>query len=464
MSVWSFDDIAQATGGRWVIAPRDGDKPPLGAAIDSRAVAPGMLFAAFEGEHADGHAYLSKAREAGAVLALVTHADRVDPGLGIPVLAVENATSALESLARRWRAGLVGLRVIGVTGSNGKTTTSRMIHAAACGPGGLPGTRSAKSFNNELGVPITVLNARPGDRVLVCEIGMSTPGEIAARCSTARPDAAVITTVAEAHAGGFGGDALRAIAKEKASIAAGVPAGGVVVVPAGLPVLDEALAALTLSGEVVRVGDTDADVALGSVASDLDGVSFEVDGAPFAVPVPGAHNATNAALAVVMARWLGVGDDAIRAGLASMSSAPMRLERSVIPSDPPITLINDAYNANPGSVLAAIGVLAASPGSRRVAVLGDMLELGDRSEAAHRSALEACRAAGIELVLTVGEAYADAGGIGERSKDDGAIERVCGRIEPGDVVLIKGSRGMRMERVAARLSERFGVTHSARDD
>ncbi len=460
MSLWSWERIASLTGGRWLVEPGRGREPPTGAALDTREVRPGNIFAAFKGEHADGHAFVPEAERRGAGLAVVTDADGVPPGVRMPVLLVGDATAALTALAAFWRAAVPGLRVVGVTGSNGKTTTCRLLHAAACSEGGLPGTVSARSFNNALGVPVTLLNARPDDRVLVCEIGMSTPGEIAERCATARPDAAIVTSVGEAHFEGLG--SLEAIAAEKASIATGMGDDGLLIVPAGLPLLDAAIERAGVRARVVRVGDgPGADLRVAGVETAPGRTAFTLSGAPFVVPMEGAHNASNAALAVVAARWLGVSDAAIRAGLASAAPAPMRLERVVLATEPPTTLLNDAYNANPGSMRAAIAVLAGArtPG-RRVAVLGDMLELGPVGPKAHREVLRAALDAGIGTVATVGPLFASAAadlGVSvhaEPSSDDGAVERVAALIRPGDTALIKGSRGVRLERVAGLLAER----------
>lgn len=450
MSLWTLDQIAGLAGGRWLKPPNQSDRPPVGAALDTREIKPGMLFAAFRGEKSDGHAHIPDAALHGAAMAIATDAKAVPPGVTIPVLIVPDVTKALTDLAWFWRHAVPGLKVVGITGSNGKTTTCRLMQAAACGPGGLRGTSPAKSFNNELGVPITLLNARPDDQVVICEIGMSTPGEIAARCELARPDAAIITTVAEAHFGGLG--SLEAIATEKASIAAGVPAGGVVVVPEGLPVLDAALARCGTKARVVRAGPG-GDARLSDVRPGIDRTGFILDGCRYETPLPGAHNASNAALAVVVARWLGVAEDAIAWGLAVATPAPMRLQRLIITSEPPMTLINDAYNANPGSMRAALAVLSEylAPG-RRVAVLGDMLELGSICDRAHREVLGLARTA--DLVLTVGPAFAAAGGApAEPDPSDAAIDRVASALRPGDTVLVKGSRGMRLERLIARLQQ-----------
>lgn len=465
MSLWSWDTIRERAGGRWLHAPSGSDRVPRGAAIDTRDLEPGMIFAAFKGERADGHAFIPQAAERGAAMAIATDPDAVPADAGVPVLLVDDATEALTELARFWRDAVPGLKVIGVTGSNGKTTTCRLLHGAVSGAGskgGLACSSPAKSFNNALGVPVTLLNARPDDAVLVCEIGMSTPGEIARRCELARPDAAVITTVGEAHYEGLG--SLEAIAREKASIARGVGERGLVVTPTGLGLLDRALAETGTRARIVRVGPhDDADLRLGDVRPGGGGTAFTLGSSAFSVPLAGAHNASNAALAVVIARWLGVPDAAIRAGLAGVGPVPMRLERLTVATEPETVVLNDAYNANPGSVRAALNVLAATPAAgRRVAVLGDMLELGAIGPRSHREMLSLARELGIGTVATVGPLYAAAAAdIGwsvhaEADADDEAIGRAAALVRPGDTVLVKGSRGVRLERVVALLTRRVG--------
>jgi UDP-N-acetylmuramoyl-tripeptide--D-alanyl-D-alanine ligase len=292
---------------------------------------------------------------------------------------------------------------------------------------------------------------------------MSTPGEIAARCTLARPDAAIITTVAEAHFGGLG--SLEAIAAEKASIAAGVPSGGIVVVPQGLSVLDAALAATGTPARIVRVGPT-SDARLSEVRPGIDQTKFMLDGRSYQIPLPGAHNASNAALTVVLARWLGVPDDAIARGLAAATPAPMRLQRVTIATDPAITLINDAYNANPDSMLAALRTLraVAPAGSRRVAVLGDMLEMGAEGPGAHRDiadavAHERLATAAILVGPLAGLMAEPLARVGihattlDSAEGDNALA-AAGLLREGDTVLLKGSRGVGLERILAALRGR----------
>jgi UDP-N-acetylmuramoyl-tripeptide--D-alanyl-D-alanine ligase len=421
------EGLAAATGGSWLTRPAEGT-PLLGAAIDSRRVRPGSLFFALRGERTDGHRFLAAARDAGAGAAVVEDDPTtlgVDPGaiVGLGVLRVASAPDALRSLAEAYRAALGGVRVIGVTGSNGKTTTVRLIHAALAGAG-LSGSHAQKSENNDLGLPLTILNAAPAHDYLICEIGTNAPGEIADLASLARPDIGVITSIGRAHIERLG--SVAGIAREKAALVRAVPAGGVAVVTAESAELDHALSDAGGGAPacgVVRVGvSAGADVEVRGVETGGGATRFVALGRTVSVPMPGAHSAVNAAIALAVAEACGADLDRAAAGLGSVVPPEMRLERSAVRAKGgTITLINDAYNANPESVRAALGMLAsgaldpvpsgASSGRpRRVAVLGDMLEMGEHTESVHREVLGlASGSDGIDRTICVGPALARAG-------------------------------------------------------
>lgn len=499
--------IAEITGGTWVREP-DPDRPILGASIDTRTLAPGAIFFAFPGEHADGHDYLSTAAARGASLAIVERA--IDPPTvlsaaqalnGFGILRVESSRAALLALGRAYRADLEGVAVVGVTGSNGKTTTVRMIDAA-CRGGGLVGTHAQKSQNNDLGVPLTILNARPTDDYLICEIGTSSPGEIGALADLTSPSIAVITSIGRAHIERLG--SVEGIALEKADLVRGVRPGGLAVITPDSPELDAQINEMRSeknAPRIVRAGldraakpaadqqgeqaDSATDLRARAYRADRGGSSFEIAGTAVRLPLPGAHNAANAALAVAVARELGVAIPDACAGLGSMTPPEMRLQRIAIefPSGA-ATLINDAYNANAESVLAALTMLGhgeldpptnlaadpAAPAPRRVAVLGEMLEMGDATASVHREVgAFALSNPGIGLVLFVGAGFRSVGadlrssGIEPQpdrptwtSDDADWPAEVSRMIEPGDVVLIKGSRGVRMERLVDAVRERAG--------
>lgn len=449
MNAWAWDDFARVAGGVWHAAPHDDALSFVGVSIDTRSIEPGQVFVAFEGEQVDGHAYLQNARDGGASACVVTHAERVPGDLGIPVLAVDDPQAALTRLASAWR-DRIRANVIAITGSNGKTTTCRLLESV-CGAAGKT-YASPRSFNNALGVPITVLNTPIDAEYLVAEVGMSTPGEIAARTRTLRPDVSIVTSIGRAHLEGLG--SIENIAKEKAQLIATSPVDAVGVIPGEIGVLEDALA-----GDPHRI--VRLDVPFTPEASDAGGSAFRIGSATFRVALPGVHNASNAALCVLAGRELGIEDGVIRDGLAAATPPAMRFERVEIETTAePIVVINDAYNANPDSMRAALATFVGlqTPG-RKIAVLGEMLEMGATGPGEHR--LLAAHAAGLgrlDRVVLLGALFGTVENGDPRlelipDRSDEAIARVAGTISPGDTVLIKGSRGVRLERLVANLGD-----------
>ncbi|MEL6328070.1 MAG: UDP-N-acetylmuramoyl-tripeptide--D-alanyl-D-alanine ligase [Planctomycetota bacterium] len=483
MGTWGAEEVAAAVSGGWIAEPK---REMRGATIDSREVEDGNIFFALRGENTDGHRFLQDAADRGAGAVVIedrTYAAFGGQLRGCGVLLVDDVRAALHAMALAWRARLHG-RVIGVTGSNGKTSTVRMIDAAISGdPDATPrlrGSRSVRSYNNDLGVPLTLLNAAEEDDYVVCEIGMSGPGEIAPLAHLAWPDAVVITSIGRAHLEAFG--SIGRIAVEKASILSGLSSDGIAFVCDGVPDLDAHIDDVYGDVEVVRFGlGRRARPRIISIGPGERGARFVFDdGADFESPLPGDHNALNAAAAVAVARWVGVPDASIRAGLARAETPPMRLEPAevVVPGGVAL-LINDAYNANPESVLAAMEMLATGrldpPGAarrRRVALLGEMLELGGEAEAAHREI--GARVAGLEGIdalwcvgpsAGVATGAAQLAGFGGELRDfpgatEPALTELGGGVRAGDVVLIKGSRGVRLERFV-ELLRAAGRTRSA---
>ncbi|VAX38751.1 UDP-N-acetylmuramoyl-tripeptide--D-alanyl-D-alanine ligase [hydrothermal vent metagenome] len=456
---WTAESVRTAIGGSWV--QRSDAQPALvgGAAIDTRALNPGEVFFALRGEQTDGHRYLRHAHEAGAALAIIDDveaAGELPAGLG--VLRVGNARLALGRLAGAYRATLGSVRTIAVTGSNGKTTTTRMIDA--CLRTALRGHCSPKSYNNDLGVPLTVLGAQPGGQYLLCEVGANDPGEIEPLSRIVRPHVVVITSIGSAHLEGFG--TLEAIAAEKASLAAHLEPGGLVVLSADAPEL--ALWRDRFERVLTFGTSPEADLRVSHIEQGPTELIFLLnERESFSVPMLGEHNACNAAAAIAVARRVGVADEAIREALAGCTPPAMRLSRENIGG---IEIINDAYNANPDSMLAALRTLRdmAPPGSRRVAVLGDMLELGEAGPDAHR---QIGREIAVEhladVVVLVGPLAALAGEtlrvsgievVAIEDLPDSGVAGVASVCEPGDTVLLKGSRSIGLERVveAFRLS------------
>lgn len=468
MNFWSVENIRALVGGTWIARPRGAAAEVDRLSIDSRAIRPGQVFLALKGERTDGHAYLAQAIGAGAALAIVDNPGAVEARLigaeaTIGVLKVEDSAQALIRLAAAYRRTLETTRVIAVAGSNGKTTTKGLIHTVLSTR--LRGSASPKSFNNAIGVPLTILGAKRSDHFLVCEVGTNAPGEIAQLAAIIQPDIAVITSIGREHLELLG--SLEGVAREEASLMASLKPGGAAIYNADAPLLHEAVQSIVASlagASSVRFGASeDADLRLTRIEPTREGVSFLLnERSAYTIPLLGRHNAMNAAAAIAVARKLGVGEEDIRAGLAACRPAEMRLQRQRFGE---IDVINDAYNANPDSMLAAIDVLvdAGAGASRRVAILGDMLEQGSGGPDVHREIGQALgRRTAIDLVVLVGplmgfaaerlaKAWPAAKIVMQPSLDDASAGTVAGLLKPGDCVLLKGSRGMALERVLRAL-------------
>jgi UDP-N-acetylmuramoyl-tripeptide--D-alanyl-D-alanine ligase len=459
MNELSPASIRSALGGAWLARPVA--ESFGGVSTDTRTLRPGQVFFALRGERFDGHAFLHAAVVAGAGLLVVDDPDAATPEIrqnpmGCGVLRVPDTLAALARLAAGYRQTLTGAKVIAVTGSNGKTTTVRLIESILGQR--LRGTASVRSFNNAVGVPLTILAARQNDQFLVCEVGMNAPGEIASLARIVDPDIAVITSIGRAHIETFG--SVDAILAEKASLLGYLRPNGLAVIPADVPDLVDYAKPVP---NVVRFGRAaDADLRLSDVVPADDGQAIDLsinERESYRVPLPGAHNATNALAAVAVARRLGLQPEAIRAGLAAVQRPEMRFQRVDVAG---VRYINDAYNASPESTRAAVETFFGLPvaeGDRRVVVLGDMLELGDHAAPAHREIGRLIRELGPPDVLAVvGSAalhVADVlvGALPEShvvicsEMDDAAARRVLDRLRPGDHVLVKGSRSMGLERL-----------------
>ncbi|MEV7192229.1 UDP-N-acetylmuramoyl-tripeptide--D-alanyl-D-alanine ligase [Streptomyces sp. NPDC093510] len=417
--------------------------------LDSRQAKPGGLFVAFAGEHVDGHDYARQAGRAGAVAVL---GSRPTP---LPTVVVEDARAALQSLAAHVVARLRDkLTVVGLTGSQGKTSTKDLL-AAVLSPTA-PTIATIGSLNNELGVPLTMLRADAATRFLVLEMGARRVGDIAALTGLVAPDIAVVLNVGQAHLGEFGSRA--AIATGKGELVQGLAPGGTAVLNADDPRV-VAMRALT-DGPVLTFGEAaHADVrALDLELDRLGRPSFTLRtagaSAPVALPLLGAHQALNASAAAAAGLAAGVCLDLAAAALATTALSKWRMELRTLAGG--ATLLNDSYNANPDSTRAALDALAAVAGGRRIAVLGEMLELGEESEAGHRAVGEYA-ASRADVVVAVGEAARlIADGAGERAvalaDNAAAVDWLRVRLAADDVVLVKASRGARLDEVAAALA------------
>jgi UDP-N-acetylmuramoyl-tripeptide--D-alanyl-D-alanine ligase len=448
--LWTADDVAAATGG-WVVTPATGTVM-RSVGIDSRRLAPESLFVAVRAER-DGHDFVADAVAAGAAGYLV-EAGRLDPGRwpasgpGVGAacgIEVADTGAALLDLGRAARRRL-DVPVVGITGSVGKTSTKDMM-AAALGPLG-PVAASAMSLNNELGVPLTLANAPADATVAVIEMGARGVGQIALLCEVARPTIAVVTAVAAVHTELFG--SIEAVAAAKGELVEAVGRGGLAVLNADDPRV-AAMAART-DADLLRfsaAGASGADViATGiEIADDLRPtfvLSSPWGGGPVTLGVRGAHQVGNALAAAAVALHEGVAWEAVTAALAAASLSPWRMELLTAPGG--ATILNDAYNANPGSMAAALRALAILPARRRVAVVGPMAELGVDAPAEHRRIAVLADGLGLELIAV---GTADYGSDPVAGIDEALA--VLGPLGAGDAVLVKASRVAGLERLAARL-------------
>ena len=449
MKALMLEEIRAAVHGRWLARGAAATIPAV--STDSRTARRGELFFALRGERMDGHAYLSEAARAGCAAAVVALdaelAPEVAGAFGSGLIGVPDTVGALGNLGAYHRRQ-VGATVVAVTGSNGKTTVKRMIHHILSRR--LGGSCSPKSFNNAVGVPLTLLAVMPGDDYVVCELGTNAPGEIASLAAMAGPDAAVITSVAPAHLERLG--SLERIAAEKAAILGELAPDGLGVIWADSDVLAKAVGRYDC--RLIRFGVCpEADLRLTAHQPLGRRQRFEMNGRLWVdLPLPGRHNALNALAAIAVARRFGFEEDAAAAALADFPGQAMRLEWIELGAG---TLINDTYNANPASLAAAADVLAGCPTGRKVLVVGDMLELGEQAEAMHRQAGRDLAGKGIDLLVSVGTLGryiakgAAEGGLEAESYDsaDAARDQLARLLQAGDAVLVKGSRGMAMEQL-----------------
>ncbi len=426
--------------------------PVEGAAIDTRTLAPGQLFVPLPGSRVDGHAFLEEAFRRGAAAALCArerHADwrGREPG---PLIVVDDVTAALGRLAHAFRREWHGL-LLCVTGSAGKTTTRDLV-AAALGTAG-PALKTEGNLNNQWGVPLTLLRLRPEHRAAVVEIATSHPGEIPALAELAGPDAAVITNAGSAHLEGFG--TLEAIAREKAALGFALAADRPLFAGAESPLLLAALAGV--KARLVTYGLARGAAFRPESVEDLgpEGSRIRVAGfPPLHLRLVGRHQVLNALAALAVARELRLDPAAVVAALEGQRAAKARME---VRRARGATLLVDCYNANPDSTRAALETLAAWPGARRrVAVLGDMLELGLEAAALHRATGARVRGAELWVVGSHAADYAAGAreaGIEARVFADKPAVSAALREALGDgvVVLVKASRGSRLEDVLAGL-------------
>ncbi len=452
-----LDVIATVTDGAH--AGADGPRRPLRIVTDSRAASPGTVFWALPGETHDGHDFVSQAVSAGTEACIVDRQWYLEQGQlpTCPGVLVDDSLRALADLAA-WHRQRRPVRVIGITGSYGKTSTREMVHAALSPS--FESLRSQKNYNNQFGVPLTLLQLRPHHEIAVVELGASAIGEIAGLCEIAAPDVGILTGIGAAHAGDFGG--IEAVAQAKGELARALPGRGLLLVPGE----DERAVAIAraVSCRVVRVGTgKHNDVRCSSVSMGGDGLTAVINGSRFQVQAFGQHFARSVLFAVALGREFGLADREIARGLEQFRPVT---GRCTVSTTTPWTVIDDTYNASPEAMQAAIDLLAQWPtNGRRILVTGDMLALGEIASEAHENVGIAAAAAGIDFVMSCGE-FADpvVSGATQAGFDpdhtsafpdvEALIQKLESMLQPGDVVLVKGSRATRMERVIEQIVKR----------
>ena len=443
---WTLAEIAAATGGR---LHGDGAATVDGVTQDSRDVQPGMLFVPLVAER-DGHDFIADAVAAGASAYLTASGPS---GVEAAAVEVDDTQAALTALSREARSRLGEVPVVGITGSVGKTTTKDLL-AAVLGRDRRVWA-STRSFNNEIGVPITLLSAPDDAEALVVEMGSRGPGHIAELCRTARPTMGVITTVGLSHTSELG--SLAAVVSAKRELVEGLPAaadGGVAFLNAGVP--EVSAMAQGTEARVVTYGEGGEVHARDLSMDDELAPRFVLQSPRGEVEVElgarGGHSVDNALAAAAVGIELGVSLQDVAAGLAEPSLSPLRME--VARTVGGAHLLNDCYNANPLSMRAALHALTALPAQRRIAVLGTMAELGDFEAAEHAAAASLAARLDIAVVAVDAPGYSSGeGNVIEAAGIDGALAalRDLGGLGAGDAVLVKGSRVAGLERLVERL-------------
>jgi UDP-N-acetylmuramoyl-tripeptide--D-alanyl-D-alanine ligase len=461
MWVLTLEEVAAAMGGR--ILGRAAVPTVSGVCTDSRQLTPGSLFFALTGERFDGHAYVDDVLARGAAAAVVkdwSQVDRAHHESG-RLIKVADPVEALNRLAG-WYRRQIAATVVGVVGSNGKTSTKDMI-AAVLGAK-KRGRAATASFNNSIGVPLTLLSVEPADEFVVLEIGTNHPGEVAALGRMARPDMAVITSIGEEHLEFFG--SVESVAEEEYSLLGTMSRRGFAAISqqaAGYAPLGAREQYTTLVYGTGAEADLRAtDVATEGNEKGFSFQRFKVNGRfEYRLPVLGSHNVVNALGAIAIGTRLRLSHEEMAAALLGVRLPPMRMQRSTVGG---ITIINDAYNANPSSMRAAFEVMNHLPDAgRKVFILGDMRELGTRAVACHQAVGREAGRSTADVIIAAG-AYArvladgaiSTAGAAKRvyafPTVEAAAEKIGTLVELGDIVLLKASRAVRLERLVDLLA------------
>lgn len=454
MQPYTIHKIAEVTGGTLL----QGNPATLvkGVCTDSRKAKAGDVFVALQGQQADGHDFAVKALEQGATALLVSQRVR-EVATEVPVVLVEDTLQALQLLASHNRTSL-NIPVVAVTGSNGKTSTKDMIASVL-------NTRyntlkTEGNYNNELGLPLTLLNLTADHQAAVVEMGMRGPGEIDFLARLAKPTGAVITNIGEAHLERLG--SVENIALAKTEVLEHIGAEGFAVLNADSPFLRELSGRCKGKVWLYSLAGP-ADIRGYNLRPDGNGVRYEIlypgGQGEIRLPVPGSHNVMNSMAAVGVGLQLGLQFDEIACGLEQVALTHMRLEILNVKG---MTVINDTYNANPSSAKAALQVLQETATGRKIAVLGNMFELGELEQSGHQEVGEAAAVLAVDYLVTVGnlaqwiarggvKGGLHPGRVRQCENNDQAVEFLKDILQHGDTILVKGSRGMRMEEIVKEL-------------
>ena len=458
----TWDELRAATGAHVHSGKIAGTAVIPQITTDTRKISNGDLFIALRGENFDGADFAADALNKGAAAVLIAEpiSDPVQKALKKAkgaVLTVADTLTAYQAIAHAWRIKF-DIPVVAITGSNGKTTTKDLTAAVLSGRGTV--CRTAANYNNEVGLPLTLLGITVEDSAAVVEIGMRGMGQIAALAPVAAPNVGIVTNVCEVHMELLG--SIENIAKAKAELVEAIPAGGTVILNAD----DARVAAMRArAAEGVRVLtygiSADADVRAEALRCAADGSQFMVTWAnerhDYSIPLAGRHNVSNALAALAAGFVLGLTPQEMQTGLSHLAASKMRYEVHEVGA---WRFINDAYNASPSSMRAAIETTAALYAGRKIAVLGDMLELGASAEEAHRDIGKRVAELGFEALVTYGpqarwmhEEAAEAGCTAHHVETHAeAADVLKNLLADGDTLLFKGSRGMKMEEIIGLLT------------
>ena len=444
---WTLDRIAAALEEHTTGSLPRGPASVSAFTTDTRNIGKGDAFVALKGERFDGHDYLRDAVGDGASALVVSKLPKLN-SLGVPIYEVRDTLVALGALARYWRRAW-GKSIIGVAGSNGKTSTKDLIRAALSRSYSVHATTG--NLNNRIGVPLSLLSLQPEAEIAVIELGTSLPGEVAILREIAEPDIALVTSIAEEHLEGLGD--LAGVLREEAAVYDGV---AVAIAPSAQPEI--ANAARGKAGRVIVAGlEPSADLKPDRWEIGPDGLGvIEIGGVTVRPPVRGLHNLRNAMLALAVARECGVSYEDAAAGIAAMPQPKMRVAWEQVGD---VTLINDAYNANPGSTRAAIELLQGTgSGRQRVIVLGTMRELGAASAQCHADIAGLALASGADIVAGIGEFAPALENQNERERVITAPDvedlwpQLQARLQRDAIILLKASRGVQLERLVPHLT------------